>query len=126
MRTFLFSSFLLFLLFLGIFIGIQYAEYGIRDAEIHDAVERGEEPPKGAAVAVNADGEIVELSMLGKTFTREEFAAIQEDARNTGDLGEEAASRNMYAELGRILGTWVEQGVRGLAEMLLGWLDGLM
>ncbi|OUM89324.1 MAG: hypothetical protein BAA01_03640 [Bacillus thermozeamaize] len=120
MRTFLVSFFLLFLLFLGIFIGIQYAEYGIHDVEGRD------EPPKGAAVAVNAEGEVVELSLLGKTFTREEFAAIRGDAQNTESLDEEAASGNMYEELGRILGTWVEQGARGLAEMLLGWLDGLM
>ncbi len=119
MRTFFVSAILLFFLFFGIFIGIQYAEYGIR------VVQGKDEPPKGMAVAVNADGELVELSMLGKTFTREEYTTIQGEAQSSENL-DEAASRNVYAELGRILGTWVEQGARGLAEMVLGWLDGLM
>lgn len=129
MRTFFVSSILLFFLFLGIFIGIQYAEYGIREVQGKDV------PPQDNAVAVEADGEPVDLSLLGKTFSRRQWTEMSEEAgmaqgsaetQVSAGTEETEASGNVYADIGAVIGSWVQQGVRGLAELVLGWLDGLL
>lgn len=129
MRTFFVSSILLLFLFLGIFIGIQYAEYGIREVQGKDG------PPQAAAVAVNADGEPVDVSLLGKTFSGRQWAEMSEQTGTAQGLGEaqgsvqstgQIDSGNVYADIGTVLGSWVQQGVRGLVEWVLGWLDRWM
>jgi len=115
MRTFFVSFVLLFFLFLGIFIGIQYAEEGIREVQGKDV------SPSNPAVA--ADGEPVDLSLLGKTFENQGSAYGLGDTRDSATFEEERLSNNVYADIGAAIGAWVQQGVRGLTEWVLGWLD---
>lgn len=126
MRTFFVSAVLLFFLFLGIFIGIQYAESGIRQVLGDDG------PPQDEAVAAQAEAEPVDLSLLGKTFSRGdellEGAGMEGLSGSEGITGmdEQLGTGNIYADVGAVIGSWIQQGVRGLAELVLGWLDGLL
>lgn len=124
MRTFLVSAVLLFFLFLGIFIGIQYAESGIREVQGTDV------PLQDEAVAAQGEGEPVDLSLLGKTFSQQggEMAGTESAGENesAAEIGDALTSGNIYADLGTLIGTWIQEGVRGLADLVLGLLDGLM
>jgi len=128
MRPFFVSAVLLLFLFLGIVIGIEYAESGIRQVQGKD---------DAPSVAVEVDGEPVDISLLGKTVSGQPWASATEEtsaasvAQNSAESqasvnANEIGTGNVYAEMGALIGSWIQQGARGLVELVLGWLDGLM
>lgn len=129
MRVFLVTLAMVLLLFLGIFIGVNWADEAIQEVQGHKS------SPEGLQLIRQPDGSWASVTLLGKTITREQFQKLQntpQDAEEAVPVGapvqkeDQEAERNRFAELGSALSRLVESLTRGVMELLMTWIDSLV